>query len=158
MSVPKWVKETLDLPGVAYEETTHPDAYTAQEVAHLEHMSGHRVAKVVVVMADGRPVELVMPASRHVCMDRLRGILGTRNVRLATEQEMEKRFADSEVGSLPPLRHGQDTEVIMDLSLDVPGDILIQAGTHHDAIRLRYADWYKLVCPRVESFTEPCGT
>src|SRR3712207_7396677 len=44
-------------------------------------VSGHRVAKVVGVLADGRPVELILPASRRVMLDRVREVLGAAEVR-----------------------------------------------------------------------------
>ena len=155
MATPEWVRKVLRLRGVCFEELCHPEAYTAQEVAHLEHISGHHVAKVVVVMADGRPVELVLPASRQVRLGRARAVLGAGEVRLATEEEMAKFFTDCEVGAAPPLRHWQGVDVLMDQSLEVEGDILFQAGTHADAVRLNFRDWYELVCPQVASFTEP---
>ena len=88
MSTATWIRDELDRRGISYEETHHPDAFTAQEVAHQEHVSGHRVAKVVCVMPDGRPVELVLPAARRVDLDRVRELLGAAEVRLATEAEM----------------------------------------------------------------------
>jgi prolyl-tRNA editing enzyme YbaK/EbsC (Cys-tRNA(Pro) deacylase) len=39
----------------------------------------------------------------------------------------------------------------MDHSLEVEGDILFQAGTHTDAIRLPFRDWFDLVRPEVVS-------
>jgi Ala-tRNA(Pro) deacylase len=155
MATPFWIKRMLDLRGIPYQELHHPDVFTAQEVAQREHFSGHRVAKVVVVMADGRPVELVLPASRHVNLGRVRGVLNAREVHLATEAEMETFFTDCEVGATPPLRHWKEVEVLMDRALDVDGDILFQAGTHTDAIRLNFRDWYELVDPQVASFSEP---
>jgi Ala-tRNA(Pro) deacylase len=127
----------------------------AQEVARREHFSGHRVAKVVVIMADGRPVELILPASRHVNLERARTVLHAHEIRLATEAEMEKFFTDCEVGAIPPLRHWKDVDVLMDRSLTVEGDILFQAGTHADAIRLNFRDWYALVRPQVVTLSEP---
>jgi Ala-tRNA(Pro) deacylase len=141
--------------GIAFEETHHPLTYTAQDVAELEHISGHRVAKVVVIMADGKPVELVLPASRRVNLDRVRLILGVGSVRLATEDEMTAYFADCEVGAVPPLRHWDNVPVLMDRSLQVQGDILFQAGTHQDAVRLNFQEWYEMVEPQVASFSKP---
>ena len=43
----------------------------------------------------------------------------------------------------------------MDASRQVRGDILLQAGTHHDTVRLRFEDWLKLINPRVDAFSEP---
>jgi Ala-tRNA(Pro) deacylase len=145
----------LELRGIPFEEMHHPEVYTAQEVAQREHVSGHRVAKVVVVMADGRPVELILPASRHANLDRVRTVLHAHEIRLATEAEMERYFTDCEVGAIPALRHWKDVDVLMDPSLNVEGHILFQAGTHADAVRLNFRDWYELVNPQVATFSEP---
>jgi Ala-tRNA(Pro) deacylase len=153
MSTATWIKNELEQQGVSFEERHHPQVYTAQAVAQCEHVSGHRMAKVVVVMADGRPVELILPASRRVVLDWVREILGAREVRLATEHEMEQHFTDCEPGAIPALRHWAGVEVLMDRSLRVDGDILFQAGTHCDAIRMRFDDWFRLVNPRVEMFS-----
>ena len=66
MATATWVRNELDQHGIAYEELHHPEVYTAQKMAQCEHVSGHRVAKVVCIMADGRPIEFVLPASRRV--------------------------------------------------------------------------------------------
>src|SRR5262245_14318389 len=127
MATATWIREELDRRGIAYEELHHPDAYTAQEVAHREHVSGHRVAKVVCVMADGRPVELILPASRRVQLDRVKDVLGAGEVRLASEEELGRYFPDCEVGAVPALRHWPGMEVIMDRHLG-GGDIYLQGG------------------------------
>jgi Ala-tRNA(Pro) deacylase len=145
----------LELRGIPFEELHHPEVYTTQEVAQREHVSGHRVAKVVVVMVDGRPVELILPASRHVNLDRVRTVLHAHDLRLATEAEMERYFRDCEVGAIPALRHWKDVDVLMDRSLNVEGNILFQAGTHADAVRLNFRDWYEMVNPQVATFSEP---
>jgi len=155
MATAAWIKEILQRRGVAYEERHHPEVFTAQEVAQAERISGHRLAKVVVVLADARPVELIVPASRRIVLERARGLLGAREVRLASEAEMAKLFADCEPGAIPPLCHWKDVEVLMDATMQVEGDLFFQAGTHQDIIRLKFEDWFHLVKPRVESFTEP---
>ena len=155
MATATWVREELERKGFAYEELHHTEAWTAQELAQREHISGHRVAKVVGVLADGQPVELILPASRRVLLDRVRQLLRAKEVRLATEQELEQLFPDCELGAIPALRHWKDVDILMDTSLRTDGDILIQAGTHRDAVRLRFDDWFRMVNPREENFTEP---
>jgi len=113
------------------------------------------VAKVVVAMVDGRPVELILPASRRVNLERARTVLHAHDIRLAPEAEMEKYFTDCEVGAIPALPHWKGVDVLMDRSLNVDGDILFQAGTHADAIRLNFRDWYELVKPQVVTFSDP---
>jgi Ala-tRNA(Pro) deacylase len=145
----------LTLRGIPYEELHHPDAYTAQQVAQYEHVSGHRVAKVVVVIADEFPVELILPASRRIVLETVRKVLRADEVRLAGEDELEKYFADCEVGAVPALRHWSCMPVYMDTALNVEGDIVFQAATHTDAVRLKFQDWYALVKPQIASFSQP---
>lgn len=155
MSARTWVTKMLERHGVPFEARYHEDAFTAQQVAEHEHFSGRRVAKVVVVNADGRLIELVLPATRQVSLERVREVLKARDVRLATEQEMERHFCEVEVGAEPPLRHWPDVSIVMDKSMRLNGGILLQAGTHTDAVRVRFDDWFNLVHPRVESFSVP---
>ncbi len=157
MSAATWIREELDRRHIAYEECCHPDAPTAQEVARRQHVSGNRVAKVVCVLADGRPYELVLPASRRVQLDRVRELLGARDVRLATEEELGWFFPGCELGAVPALRHWPGVDVLMDGHLRCDGDVFILGGTHRDAIRMRFDDWFDLVAPRVELFSEPQG-
>lgn len=155
MSARIWVNKMLERHGVPYQTRHHEEAFTAQQVAEHEHFSGRRVAKVVVIVADGRFVELVLPATRQVSLDRVCEVLKAHDVRFATEEEMERHFSEVEVGAEPPLRHWADVPIVMDKSMKIKGDILLQAGTHTDAVRVRFDDWFNLVRPRVESFSAP---
>jgi len=155
MATAAWIKDMLEKRGVAYEELHHRVAFTAQEVAQSEHISGDRVAKVVVIIADDRPIELILPASRRVVLDRVRKLVGADAIRLASEAEMNQIFTDCETGAIPPLRHWKDVAVLMDASISNARELVFQAGTHEDAIRLNFQDWLELVKPRVEFFSKP---
>lgn len=155
MATHAWIKAALERRGVPYQEVRHRAVYTAQELAHAEHVSGHRVAKVVIVMADGHPAELILPASRQIVFAEVARLLGSKEVRLATETELGRMFDDCELGALPALPHKRGVKVLLDEALAGPGDILFQAGTHEDAIKLKFEDWLKVVKPRIDSFSEP---
>jgi Ala-tRNA(Pro) deacylase len=155
MSTATWIKNELEQKGVHFDELQHSEAFTAQAVAQQEHVSGHRVAKVVAIMADGHPVELILPASRRVRLDAVKRIINADRVRLASEAEIDRYFTDCERGAIPALRHWPRIGLLMDGSLHVDGDIVFPGGTHRDAIRMRFDDWFYLVEPRVEDFTEP---
>jgi Ala-tRNA(Pro) deacylase len=154
MATATWIKDLLEQRGVPFEEMHHREVFTAQEVAQSEHISGHRLAKVVVVIADGRPVELVVPASRRVILEKVQQMLGAKQLRLASEAEMDRIFDDVETGAIPALRHWKQVEVVMDEAMKVDGEIVLQGGTHQDTVRLKFGDWYNLVQPKVGSFTE----
>ena len=154
MATATWIKHALEQRGIPFEEIPHREVFTSQEVAQSEHVSGHRLAKVVVVMADGRPIELVLPASRRVILEKVQQMLGANQVRLASEAEMDRIFSDVDTGAIPALRHWHGVEVIMDASMRLDGDITLQGGTHRDTVRLAFRDWFDMVQPRVGSFTE----
>jgi Ala-tRNA(Pro) deacylase len=158
MATIAWIKNILERRGIAYEEVHHRPVFTAQELAQAEHVSGHRVAKVVVVMADGHPAELILPASRRVVFTEVARLLNAKEIRLATELEMQKIFSDCEVGAVPALSHWKGVKVLLDEALAGPGEILFQAGTHEDAIKLKFDDWLTIVKPRIDSFSEPLFT
>src|SRR3989304_1046051 len=79
-----------------------PPAYTAQRVAQAEHVSGRTVVKVVMAFADGKMVMLALPATRHVDLAKAAKAAGSREARLAHEEEFAGMFPDCEVGAMPP--------------------------------------------------------
>src|SRR5690242_13928853 len=78
--------------GIPYEVRHHPPAYTAAHLAEAEHVTGHRVAKTVFLSAQGRPVAVVLPSCARIDLDRVKGVLGVEDVRLATEEEIAGWF------------------------------------------------------------------
>lgn len=152
MATVPWIKSMLESGHVAYQESRHATAITAQEVAEKEHISGRRTAKVVVLIADGRPAQLVLPASLDVDLAAARRALGAREARLATEAEMEDLFRDCELGAEPPLPHWPGVELWADEALLAEPEILFQAGTHQDAVRMATRDWAALTNPKAASF------
>jgi Ala-tRNA(Pro) deacylase len=153
MSASTWIKDELHRHHIPFEEVQHNAAYTAQELAQQEHTSGHKVAKLVVVIADGHPHGLILPASRKILLHRVREALGATYVRLASEGELRSFCSDCDVGATPPIPHWPNIKLLMDECMKVPGDILFQAGTHLDGIKVKFDDWFHWVKPDVASFS-----
>jgi len=110
------------------------------------------MAKVVIVKVDERFVMTVLPANWSVDLHRLRNVFLTHHVRLATEHEITGLFPDCELGAMPPFGNLYGLPVYVDRSLTEDLEIVFQAGTHSDAIRMRYMDFAALVCPVVAEF------
>src|SRR5436309_3544435 len=128
MSMPKWIESTLEHEQVRFHSRHHRPRFTAQEVAAEEHVSGHRVAKVVVIKADAGMVEVVVPASQRINMEAVRRVLGCDTCRLATEREIAEQFTDCELGAVPPLRHWAGVPILMDRRLSrLKGPLVFQA-------------------------------
>jgi len=137
---------------VAYQVQHHPTAYTAQEVAAREHIPGKMLAKVVIVLADGKMRMLILPAPCRVDFAKAAAVLGAKEVRLAREDEFAAAFPDCSVGAMPPFGNLYDVPVYVDRTLTDDETIVFQAGTHTDTMSIRYEDFERLVKPRVADF------
>jgi len=148
MSIPRHIKEYLDSTHVSYRHSIHSLAYTAQEIAHVQHVSGKQLAKTVMVVADKDLVMAVLPASHRLDLDALQKSLGARKVRLAREEEFGKVFPDCELGAMPPLGNLYDVAVRVDETLHANPSLVFNAGSHTDTVEMSYSDFERLVRPR----------
>ncbi len=152
MSVPRWFQRILEYHRVPYQEHSHPPVFSASHLAHVEHVTGRRVAKVVFVNARNHPIMVVLPAIARLDLDRVKAVLGEPELRLATEAEIVGWFKGCEPGSVPPFRLRNDVRVLMDRELAHLGRIVLPAGAPDVAISVRFRDWYRAVRPGVGRF------
>ena len=148
----KKLKKFLDDNDVRYVTIQHSKAYTAQDVAATSHISGKEIAKTVMVRLGGKMAMAVVPASRMVDLEHLREVTGATSAELATESEFKDRFPECEVGAMPPFGNLYDLDVYVDESLREDEEIAFNAGTHTELVRLAYADFERLVKPKVMGF------
>jgi Ala-tRNA(Pro) deacylase len=147
----KTLKAYLDANDIRYTMIYHSPAYTAQEIAASAHISGHNLAKTVIVDIDGRLAMVVLPASRHINFDLLCEMTGADNVRLASESEFESQFPGCELGAMPPFGNLYGMNVYVAPSLTVDHQIAFNAGSHTELIKMAYADFERLVRPQIVS-------
>jgi Ala-tRNA(Pro) deacylase len=146
---PRQVTDFLDREKVPYEVLPHIRTFTAQGVAASLHVKGREFAKSVILKTgDGRLAMAVVPAPRPVDLRAAEAALGAK-VELAQEGDFADRFADCEVGAEPPFGNLYGLPVYVDESLRADPEIVFNAGTHNEAIRMRYADFDRLVRPTV---------
>ncbi len=139
--------------GVPFELHQHETAFTAQQVAQEEHVSGDVVAKSVLVRAGDRYLLCVLQASHKVDLNRLAAVLQSDQCELADEAEIARLFPDAEVGAEPPFGKMYNLETLVDEALAKCRWITFQAGTHRQAVRMRYDDYARLAQPRVANFS-----
>ncbi len=152
MSISRTLKEYLDREHVHYEVLSHPEAFRAVAIAQTLHTPEKEMAKVVIVKVDEQFVMTVLPASSQVDLHRLKDVFMTNHVRLATEEEFRDLFPDCELGAMSPFGTLYGLPVFVDHLLTEDDTIVFQAGTHSEAIRMRYMDFAALVFPVVEEF------
>ncbi len=147
------VKAFLDAHDVKYVVISHSKAYTAQGIAAISHISGRELAKTVIVKLDGDLAMAVLPASYQVDLDALRRATGVQVTELATEPEFKRHFPDCETGAMPPFGNLYGIPVYVDLTLTEDHEIVFNAGSHYELIKLGYADFAHLVKPEVMQFS-----
>ena len=147
------LKEFLDTHHIKYVSITHSKAYTAQGIAAAAHISGKELAKTVMISIDGDMAMAVLPASEQVNLDSLKIALKAKKVDLASERQFRDRFADCELGAMPPFGNLYNMKVIVDETLTHDKEIAFNAGTHLELIKLAYADFANLVEPSVLRFS-----
>lgn len=130
----------------------HPPAYTAQETAAIAHVPGHSAVKVVICVADGQPLQAVVPAHYLVDLERLRLLAGAQTLRLASETEIGALYPDFEVGAIPPFGTLYGHRVFVEQCFVGEPEMVFNAGTHTESICMHYADLAEMVKPVVGAF------
>jgi len=151
MPISERLRSLLDSHRVAYQVTTHPQAFTAREVASAEHLPARELAKTVVIWGDGDYHMIVVPANKLVDFQELRLALDFNQVRLATEEELGKLFPDCETGAMPPFGSLYGLSVYLDRALAGEPNLAFNGGTHLDVVHMRTEDFRTLAAPAVVS-------
>jgi len=149
MSISPKLQSFLDENHIKYIMITHSRAFTAQEIAARMHVPGKELAKTVIVKLDGKFAMVVLPASYKVDFEALKTATGARKVELATEWEFQNLFPDCETGAMPPFGNLYNLPVYVSRELTEDEEIVFNACTHTDTIRMRYKDYEQLVKPNI---------
>jgi Ala-tRNA(Pro) deacylase len=143
--------------GCWHERVDHTPTFSAQRLAQRLHVPGRAVAKTVLlrVEAKGRRqyVVAVLAATQHVDMTRAARVTGGW-VQLATESEIADHCPDCDLGVLPPFGSQYGMKTIVDSQLAKDDEIWFEGNTHHEAVRMKFADFQKVERPLVDSFAD----
>jgi Ala-tRNA(Pro) deacylase len=141
--------------GVSFRSRKHSPRFTAQEVAQASAITGHEMAKVILVKADDRFIMAVVPATKRLSVPLLAGLLHAREVRLATEDEFAPLFPGCDRGAMPPLGNLYGLEMMVDRSLSAHPEIAFNACNHTETVTMSWADYEKVARPVLVDITEP---
>lgn len=150
------IREFLGRNNVSFDVLQHRETYEAQRMAQAVHVSGHHVAKTVLIRV-GDPNEyvvVVLPASRNIDFDEAQKVFGGKKIELANEKEISQKCPDCDVGALPPFGSQYNMKTVVDRSLTQDDVIVFEGGLHSESIRMKYADFARLECPEVVSVSQ----
>ncbi len=148
MAIVDRLRQLLDRHDVRHDVITFPKAFTAQQVAHNAHVTGRRLAKVLVLRDDrGKDFLVVLPASRQFDPNAVREVTGRIGTRLENEAELQRLFPDCELGAMPPFGNLYGLPMYVDRCLAREPDLYFEAGNHHELVHLHWKDFAKLAGP-----------
>jgi Ala-tRNA(Pro) deacylase len=147
MAICERLKNYLDSNGVKYITIVHSTAFTSQEVAASVHIKGKEFAKCVIVKSDGKFFMLVVPSDHRVNFEKVKSVLNVENLTLASESEFRELFPDCETGAMPPFGNLYDVPVYVDERFKANDEISFNGGTHNDVVKMKMADYVRLVGP-----------
>lgn len=151
MNIQQYLRER-NLP---FEVLSHEPAIDAPHMAHSLHITGREVAKTVVMRAKEGSVHLVvvLPATRIVDLHKLGLALGYE-VNVASKAEVLRLCPDCEAGVAPPFGAPYGMVAIIDQSLADDEHLVFQGNSQHEAIRMKFADFYQVERPRILAVSE----
>lgn len=139
---------------ISYEVLVHPEAFTAQQVAHAIHESGKALAKTVVLNADGNYIMAVIPGHHKVKMEAVKNLIGAKDVRIAPEETLRGLFPDCDLGAMPPLGKLYGMKVVVSESLAQSKELIFNACTHTDCLKMKFSDYQKITDPQIAAISD----
>jgi Ala-tRNA(Pro) deacylase len=138
-----FVTDYLKRRGVVFEEADHSRAVTSLEEAQALGIAADEVAKTVALATDQGYALLVLPASRRLDLRLAREAVGDHGARLATEDELQRAFANCELGALPPLGSLLGVRAFVDPEVMEHDMVIFAAGTQTESVKANPADLFR---------------
>lgn len=148
MAVAKPLLKYLDKAQIKYEIVPHKKVYTAYDLAQTlgEKLDG--IAKTLLVKVElpkidkrGKNFILVIPASYRANFKKIKKALRAKKVEMALEKTLKKLKLNP--GAITPFGGYHKLEILMDKALLKTEKVLVSAGAHTEALRVKVRDLHE---------------
>jgi Ala-tRNA(Pro) deacylase len=144
MSIAPTLQRHLAAEGIQYDVITHEPTMSSTRTAEACRISGHSMAKGIVLRRGNSDYILaVLPASHHIRLADLRDQLGD-DVEMAKETEVDPLFPDCAHGAVPAIGRCYGLPIVVDDSLDAYPQVYMEAGDHETLICMDHAQFAHL--------------
>ncbi|CAG9319023.1 unnamed protein product [Blepharisma stoltei] len=134
--------------------TEHEPVRTSEEAAAIRGTSLESGAKAMLLCTSGIMVLAVMSASRKLDWKLMKKIVGVREIRFATEEEVNSRTRCIP-GAVPPFGSLWGIQTYMDNSLQLQGTTInFNAGLRTKSVSMSLEDYLEVERPIVGNFTK----
>ena len=139
---------------VYYEMIPHRRTQSAAAEARATGVDPGHVAKTLVLATGEGFVRAVLSASQRIDLRKVKAILGSGDVHLASEQVLAGRYPEFELGAVPPVGGPGHDMVLMDERLRDAESVVFEAGTHEHSVRIKTADLVSVAGARIADICE----
>ena len=147
------LKEYLDQNNVDYVTINHDYTECASHTAATTHIPGKEIAKTVIIRVRGDLAMAVLPAGFLIDFQKLQEALTIYDVSLADEAEFGEHFPNCDLGAMPPFGNLYGMNVYVAEPITEDETIAFCAGSHTELVQMKYADFERLVQPKIVSFS-----
>lgn len=140
---------------ISYELIPHQRTQSATAEARAIGVDPGQVAKTLVLATGAGFVRAVLPASTRIDLRKARGVLGSSDLHLASEQVLADAYPEFELGAVPPVGGGPGHDVVLvDERLRDIESVVFEAGTHDHSVRIKTADLISVADARTADICE----
>lgn len=139
---------------IDYELIPHRRTQSAAAEARAIGVDPGRVAKTLVLATGAGFVRAVLSASERIDLRKVKAVLGSGDVHLATEQVLAGAYPQFELGAIPPVGGPGRDGVLMDEGLRDTESVVFEAGTHEHSVRIKTADLVSVAGARIADICE----
>jgi Ala-tRNA(Pro) deacylase len=144
MSLSETLEACLRRHAIEFATSVHRSSPTSEAAAHAARVREEHVAKGVVLGDERGYVLAVLPASRRLDLERVRGELG-RALHLVPESDLDRLFPDCATGAIPPIGAAYGLPTIVDAVLERQAEVFFEAGDHETLVCVDGASFLDLL-------------
>jgi Ala-tRNA(Pro) deacylase len=154
------IKQILDMSHVDYKHLMHEHVSTSEDAARIRGTNIEDAAKAIILKAEYKDedgskrfdfIQAVISAHQRIDLKKLKIILNSKNVALASPDEVLEKTGCT-IGSVPPFGKLFNIPMYMDESILKKDFIVFSAGTHNDSIQMKAQDYLVVMDPLVVEF------
>ena len=141
--------DVLQAKHASYELIPHRRTQSAADEAQAIGVDPGHVAKTLVLTTGEGFVRAVLSARERIDLRKVKAILGSGDVKLASEQVLASAYPEFELGAVPPVGGPEHDLVLVDERLRDAESVVFEAGTHDHSVRIRTADLISIADARI---------
>jgi len=146
------LKAFLDKNQTLYEYKEHEEVRTSEEAAKARGEDIKIGAKAMILKCDDKFIMLVLSAAKKIDSRRVKEILGVKSLRFATPEEVNQ-LTGCVPGGVPPFANIFGIDLIVDMTIPMNEFMAFNAGERTKSLKIKTADYLRLLKPRIEGFS-----